>query len=87
MRLAQAGITPADAYLVSVTRKVGASPLSLKLAAELVRREGKEGLRDPEKLRDILFRLGDAEVQAVPVRAPSWTTWRTPICSASPARG
>ncbi|MEU6165998.1 AAA family ATPase [Streptomyces tanashiensis] len=65
MRLAQPGITPDDAYLVSVTRKVGASPLSLKLAAELIRREGKEGLRDPEKLRDILFRLGDAEVQAV----------------------
>ncbi|MFF7780146.1 AAA family ATPase [Streptomyces tanashiensis] len=64
-RLAEAGITPDDAYLVSVTHKVGASPLSLKLAAELIRREGKEGLRDPEKLRDILFRLGDAEVQAV----------------------
>ncbi|WP_426362084.1 AAA family ATPase [Streptomyces sp. E-08] len=65
MRLAEAGITSDDTFLISVTHKVGSSPLSLKLAAELIRREGKDALRDAEKLRDILFRLGDAEVQAV----------------------
>ncbi|MFE5659234.1 AAA family ATPase [Streptomyces sp. NPDC056517] len=64
-RLAGAGITADEGFLSSVTRKIGASPLSLELAAELIVREGEEGLRDPEKLRGILFRLGDAEVQAV----------------------
>jgi cellulose synthase operon protein C len=49
-----------DKFLRSVARQVDANPLSLKLAAELVRREGAEGLND-----QAIFKLSAEEVQGV----------------------
>jgi GTPase SAR1 family protein len=60
-----AGFGDDESFLHSVIRKVGANPLSLKLAAELIRREGQQGLDAVETRRQILFRLTAEEVQGV----------------------
>jgi hypothetical protein len=54
-----------DKFLASVASQVGANPLSLKLAAELLRREGAEGLRQVETRRRLIFKLGTEEIQGV----------------------
>jgi tetratricopeptide (TPR) repeat protein len=54
-----------DRILESVTSRVGANPLSLKLAAEVLRREGETGLRQVETRRMVIFRLGTEEIQGL----------------------
>ncbi|MFF7440206.1 AAA family ATPase [Streptomyces sp. NPDC008122] len=64
-QLGAAGIRVDKEFLRSVTGRIGENPLSLRLAAEVIRREGQEGLRDDEDLHRILSTLEDEEVQAV----------------------
>ncbi|WP_159047381.1 ATP-binding protein [Streptomyces sp. XY332] len=64
-RLNSAGIKADETFLHTVTDIVGANPLSLRLAAELIRHEGEACLSDLKRRRELLSRLGDAEVQAV----------------------
>jgi hypothetical protein len=54
-----------DKLLESVTSRVGANPLSLKLAAQVLRREGETGLGRVETRRKVIFRLGTEEIQGV----------------------
>ncbi len=49
-----------DRFLGTVARQLDANPLSLKLAAELLRREGTDGLND-----QVFFQLRAEEVQGV----------------------
>ena len=64
-----------DRFLGTVARQLDANPLSLKLAAELLRREGTDGLND-----QVFFQLRAEEVQGVPTGA-SWTISTTRICA------
>jgi hypothetical protein len=54
-----------DKLLESVTSRVGVNPLSLKLAAQVLRREGEAGLRQVETRRMFIFRLRPEEIQGV----------------------
>lgn len=54
-----------DDFLRSVIRQVHGNPLSLKLAAELIRREGESGLRSITTRRRILFKVGAEEIQGL----------------------
>lgn len=54
-----------DSFLRSATRKVGANPLSVRLVAELLRREGESGLRGVSSRRRILFKLSAEEIQGM----------------------
>jgi AAA ATPase-like protein/lecithin:cholesterol acyltransferase len=54
-----------EAALGSITRAVRSDPLSLKLAAALIRRKGPGALEDPELLRQVRLRLRTEEVQGV----------------------
>jgi hypothetical protein len=55
----------APEFLRSVSTRVGANPLSLKLAAELLRQEGERGLGSIQTRRRILFKLGPEEIQGL----------------------
>jgi hypothetical protein len=59
------GMRVSDRFLRSVVRQVQANPLSLKLAGELLRREGQRGLRDLTTRRRIAFKLSAEEIQGL----------------------
>ncbi len=54
-----------EAALHAITQTVGSDPLSLKLAADLFRREGPQALRDPALRRLVQLRLRPEERQGV----------------------
>ncbi|MEU6672064.1 AAA family ATPase [Streptomyces sp. NPDC046727] len=54
-----------EAALDAITRTAGSDPLSLKLAADLFRREGERALSDPALRRQVQLRLQPEEVQGV----------------------
>ncbi|KOG35523.1 MULTISPECIES: ATP-binding protein [Streptomyces] len=64
-QLAAAGVRVDREFLRRITGRIGENPLSLRLAAEVVRREGEGVLRDDEVLDRILSTVEDEEVQAV----------------------
>jgi hypothetical protein len=59
------GLGLTDAYLDAVLDQLGTNPLSVRLAGELLRREGRKGLRGAEARRRLLFRVGHEEIQGV----------------------
>ncbi|AFM17723.1 hypothetical protein Mycch_2969 [Mycolicibacterium chubuense NBB4] len=52
-------------FLDAVLDQIGTNPLSVRLAGELLRREGREGLHTAEVQRRLLFRVGSEEIQGV----------------------
>jgi hypothetical protein len=54
-----------DSFLRAAARRVGGNPLSLRLIAEVIRREGETALRKTSSRRRILFRIGAEELQGV----------------------
>ncbi|PNG18449.1 AAA family ATPase [Streptomyces cahuitamycinicus] len=64
-RLLPGGGREYEAALRTVIRTVGSDPLSLKLAADLFRREGPQALRDASLRRQVQLRLQPEERQGV----------------------
>ncbi|AMW13729.1 hypothetical protein A4E84_32000 [Streptomyces qaidamensis] len=64
-RLLPGGGREYEAALQTVIRTVGSDPLSLKLAADLFRREGPQALRDASLRRQVQLRLQPEERQGI----------------------
>ena len=65
LRRALAGLTISDDLITDVVARVSGNPLSLRLAAELMRREGESALASPTGRRRFLFGLRAEQIQGI----------------------
>jgi tetratricopeptide (TPR) repeat protein len=59
------GLGLSNVFLDDVLGQLGTNPLSLRLAGELLRQEGRTGLRGREARQRLLFHVGNEEIQGV----------------------